>query len=67
MTSVTYSYITYIINDFIIVIFQVLHYVEKPETFVSEVINCGIYIFSPASLFKLMGEVLHKNYQKMRY
>lgn len=44
---------------------KVLHYVEKPETFVSEVINCGIYIFSPATLFKLMGEVLHKNYQKM--
>ena len=47
-------------------VIQVLHYVEKPETFVSEVINCGIYIFSPAALFKLMGEVLQKNYQKIR-
>ena len=46
---------------------QVLHYVEKPETFVSEIINCGIYIFSPAALFKLMGEVIQKNYRKMRY
>ena len=40
---------------------------EKPETFVSEIINCGIYIFSPAALFKLMGEIIQKNYQKMRY
>ena len=46
---------------------QVLHYVEKPETFVSEIINCGIYMFSPAALFKLMGEVIQKNYRKMRY
>lgn len=33
----------------------------------SEIINCGIYIFSPAALFKLMGEIIQKNYQKMRY
>ncbi|ESO94642.1 hypothetical protein LOTGIDRAFT_227373 [Lottia gigantea] len=26
---------------------EVLHYVEKPETFVSTLINCGIYLFSP--------------------
>ena len=26
---------------------QVLHYVEKPETFVSNIINAGGYIFSP--------------------
>lgn len=44
---------------------KVLHYVEKPETFVSEIINCGVYIFSPDSLFKLMGEVIQKNYKKM--
>lgn len=44
---------------------KVLHYVEKPETFVSEIINCGIYIFSPAALFKLMGEIIQENYQKM--
>ncbi len=25
-------------------IFQVEHYVEKPETFVSNTINCGVYI-----------------------
>lgn len=27
---------------------QVLHYVEKPETFVSHLISCGVYIFSAA-------------------
>lgn len=26
---------------------ELLHYAEKPETFVSEWINCGVYIFSP--------------------
>ncbi|KAF6016399.1 hypothetical protein EB796_025283 [Bugula neritina] len=25
---------------------EVLHYVEKPETFVSATINCGVYLFS---------------------
>eukprot|EP00271_Cylindrocystis_brebissonii_P011771 TRINITY_DN29716_c0_g1_i1.p1 TRINITY_DN29716_c0_g1~~TRINITY_DN29716_c0_g1_i1.p1 ORF type:complete len:452 (+),score=73.30 TRINITY_DN29716_c0_g1_i1:119-1357(+) len=25
---------------------ELLHYAEKPETFVSELINCGVYIFS---------------------
>lgn len=26
--------------------FQVLHYVEKPTTFVSTLINCGVYLFT---------------------
>ena len=26
---------------------EVLHYVEKPETFISDLINCGAYVFSP--------------------
>ncbi|KAJ7945921.1 Mannose-1-phosphate guanyltransferase [Quillaja saponaria] len=26
---------------------ELLHYTEKPETFVSERINCGVYIFTP--------------------
>ena len=25
---------------------SILHYVEKPETYVSPLINCGVYIFS---------------------
>ena len=44
---------------------QVLHYVEKPETFVSDIINCGLYIFSP-SIFKHMGEILQRNYEQAR-
>jgi mannose-1-phosphate guanylyltransferase len=24
---------------------EVLHYVEKPETFVSDLISCGVYVF----------------------
>ncbi|XP_067018748.1 mannose-1-phosphate guanyltransferase alpha-A-like [Acropora muricata] len=44
---------------------KVLHYVEKPEAFLSEVINCGIYIFSPTALFKLMHDILQENYHKM--
>ena len=26
----------------------VLHYVEKPNSYISTMINCGVYIFSPA-------------------
>lgn len=32
-----------------------LHYAEKPETFVSDVINTGIYCFSP-QIFSVMRE-----------
>jgi len=35
---------------------EALHYAEKPETFVSDIINAGIYVFSP-SLFDLMEKV----------
>lgn len=31
---------------------EVLHYAEKPETFINDVINCGVYYFSP-SIFEL--------------
>ncbi|GJP80677.1 hypothetical protein CLOP_g10880 [Closterium sp. NIES-67] len=27
---------------------EILHYAEKPETFVSDRINCGVYVFRPA-------------------
>ncbi|KAG5527342.1 hypothetical protein RHGRI_028285 [Rhododendron griersonianum] len=26
---------------------ELLHYTEKPETFVSDLINCGVYVFTP--------------------
>ncbi|XP_019661042.2 mannose-1-phosphate guanyltransferase alpha isoform X3 [Ailuropoda melanoleuca] len=41
---------------------EVLHYVEKPSTFVSDVINCGIYLFSPEAL-KPLRDVFQRNQQ----
>lgn len=43
---------------------QVLHYVEKPSTFVSDIINCGIYLFKP-EIFQHIGTVFQKNQQDM--
>ena len=43
---------------------QVLHYVEKPSTFVSDIINCGVYLFSP-DIFQHIGAVFQKNQQDM--
>jgi len=34
---------------------EVLHYAEKPETFVSDIINCGVYLFSPR-IFELFDK-----------
>ncbi|XP_005099945.1 mannose-1-phosphate guanyltransferase alpha-B isoform X2 [Aplysia californica] len=39
---------------------EVLHYVEKPETFVSPTISCGIYLFSP-HIFKTLEVTFKKN------
>jgi len=36
---------------------EVLHYAEKPETFISDIINCGIYAFSP-NIYNLFSEVI---------
>uniref|UniRef100_A0A8C7TLZ4 GDP-mannose pyrophosphorylase Aa n=1 Tax=Oncorhynchus mykiss TaxID=8022 RepID=A0A8C7TLZ4_ONCMY len=41
---------------------EVLHYVEKPSTFVSDIINCGIYLFTP-EIFQHIGAVFQKNQQ----
>ena len=35
------------------------HYVEKPSTFISTLINCGVYIFSP-EVFQQMTNVFQK-------
>ncbi|KAH0464488.1 hypothetical protein IEQ34_007274 [Dendrobium chrysotoxum] len=34
---------------------ELLHYTEKLETFVSDLINCGVYIFTP-DLFKAIPD-----------
>nr|KAF6450216.1 GDP-mannose pyrophosphorylase A [Molossus molossus] len=39
---------------------EVLHYVEKPSTFVSDIINCGVYLFSPEAL-KPLRDVFQRN------
>ncbi|XP_075465730.1 mannose-1-phosphate guanylyltransferase regulatory subunit alpha isoform X1 [Ascaphus truei] len=44
---------------------EVLHYVEKPSTFVSDIINCGIYLFSP-SIFQYIAEVFQHNQQELQ-
>uniref|UniRef100_A0A671XGB4 GDP-mannose pyrophosphorylase Aa n=1 Tax=Sparus aurata TaxID=8175 RepID=A0A671XGB4_SPAAU len=36
---------------------EVLHYVEKPSTFVSDIINCGVYLFTP-DIFQHIVEAL---------
>ncbi|KAK8653337.1 hypothetical protein V6N13_127344 [Hibiscus sabdariffa] len=42
---------------------ELLHYTEKPETFVSDLINCGLYIFTP-DIFTAIQEVsLHREDQ----
>ncbi|XP_064926866.1 mannose-1-phosphate guanyltransferase alpha isoform X2 [Columba livia] len=43
---------------------EVQHYVEKPSTFVSEIINCGIYLFTPA-IFQHIGKVFQRNQQEL--
>ncbi|KAK4417723.1 Mannose-1-phosphate guanyltransferase alpha [Sesamum alatum] len=35
---------------------ELLHYTEKPETFVSDLINCGVYVFTP-TIFSVIQEV----------
>lgn len=40
---------------------QVEHYAEKPETLVSDVINCGVYVFT-TSLFERLAEVFERNH-----
>ncbi|XP_074857714.1 mannose-1-phosphate guanylyltransferase regulatory subunit alpha isoform X2 [Carettochelys insculpta] len=42
---------------------EVLHYVEKPSTFVSEIINCGIYLFTPV-IFQHIGQVFQRSQQE---
>nr|XP_018675004.1 PREDICTED: mannose-1-phosphate guanyltransferase alpha-like isoform X2 [Musa acuminata subsp. malaccensis] len=36
---------------------EVLHYTERPETFVNDLINCGVYVFTP-QIFTIIQEVV---------
>ncbi|KAJ1538497.1 hypothetical protein HK096_001524 [Nowakowskiella sp. JEL0078] len=42
---------------------EVLHFVEKPETFVSDLISCGIYLFQK-DIFASIHEAITKKRQK---
>lgn len=36
-----------------------LHYTEKPSSFVSNTINCGVYLFEPIDFLKYLSEVFN--------
>uniref|UniRef100_A0AAR2KY80 Nucleotidyl transferase domain-containing protein n=1 Tax=Pygocentrus nattereri TaxID=42514 RepID=A0AAR2KY80_PYGNA len=42
---------------------EVLHFVEKPSTFISDIINCGIYLFTP-EIFSHIGTVFQRNQEE---
>lgn len=43
---------------------KVGHYVEKPETFVSDMISCGMYLFHP-DIFNKMQQAVKAHHDKM--
>ncbi|CAL8079361.1 unnamed protein product [Calicophoron daubneyi] len=45
---------------------EVMHYVEKPATFVSTTINCGIYLFTPG-IFKFIRIAFLEHQDQMSY
>lgn len=44
---------------------EVTHYVEKPSSYVSTLINCGIYVFS-LDVFQAIGEAFNAKQQEYR-
>ncbi len=40
-----------------------MHYVEKPTTYISSLINCGVYVFS-TDIFTLLQDVYKKKQRK---
>ena len=45
---------------------KVTHYVEKPSTFVSTLINCGVYLASP-DIFQTMAEAFNAGQQQENF
>ncbi|KAK2708917.1 hypothetical protein QYM36_014523 [Artemia franciscana] len=43
---------------------KVLHYVDKPSTFVSTLISCGVYVFSP-SVFSTIAKVYQEREEEI--
>lgn len=42
---------------------EVTHYVEKPSSYVSTLINCGIYVFS-LDIFQVIAEAFNAKQQE---
>jgi mannose-1-phosphate guanylyltransferase len=45
---------------------QVLHYVEKPESKISNLINCGVYLFDTECIFPAIGKAYKKRMDRPR-
>ena len=44
----------------------VLHYVEKPESHISNLINCGVYLFSTSSIFPAIKSAIKRRSDRPR-
>ncbi|KAF1981575.1 nucleotide-diphospho-sugar transferase [Aulographum hederae CBS 113979] len=45
---------------------RVLHYVEKPESHISNLINCGVYLFSTESIFPSIKSAIKRRTERPR-
>lgn len=45
---------------------RVLHYVEKPESYISNLINCGVYLFSADSFFPSIRSAMKTRAERPR-
>jgi NDP-sugar pyrophosphorylase family protein len=45
---------------------RVLHYVEKPESHISNLINCGVYLFSVAAIFPSIRSAIKRRTDRPR-
>jgi len=45
---------------------RVLHYVEKPESYISNLINCGVYLFSADALFPSIRSAIKRRVDRPR-
>lgn len=45
---------------------RVLHYVEKPESHISNLINCGVYLFSTSAIFPAIKSAMKRRADRPR-
>lgn len=46
---------------------RVLHYVEKPESHISNLINCGVYLFSTECIFPSIRSAINRRTSRPRF